>query len=266
MVFWAGNFIVVKGAVGVLPPVGFTFLRYCLASVTLLALLRWREGSFRLPRGDIVPVFLLGAIGFGCYQMLWTVALQTIPAGDSALLIAATPVMTALLAMAVGADTPNSVKVAGALTSRSWASALVIAAGQGLVLGASLIGDGLTLLAAACWAIYTVFGCRHPAAALAARHIDLGARRRNDLHGSGRHRAARDDGPFGHRTRRALRDLLRRRARGRARERRRPPGRQGPRTDLGDRAAVPGPAARGRHGRGLPVRADPPRARSSVAP
>ena len=28
MVFWAGNFIVVKGALGVLPPVGFTFLRY----------------------------------------------------------------------------------------------------------------------------------------------------------------------------------------------------------------------------------------------
>ena len=111
---WAGNFIVVKGAVGVLPPVGFTFLRYCLAALTLLALLRWREGSFRLPRGDIVPVFLLGAIGFGCYQMLWTVALQTVPAGDSALLIAATPVMTALLAMAVGADTPNTVKVVGA--------------------------------------------------------------------------------------------------------------------------------------------------------
>ena len=62
---------------------------------------RGEQGSFRLPRGDIVPVFLLGAIGFGCYQMLWTVALQTVPAGDSALLIAATPVMTALLAMAL---------------------------------------------------------------------------------------------------------------------------------------------------------------------
>jgi drug/metabolite transporter (DMT)-like permease len=167
MVFWAGNFIVVKGAVGVLPPVGFTFLRYCLAALTLLALLRWREGSFRLPRGDIVPVFLLGAIGFGCYQMLWTVALQTVPAGDSALLIAATPVMTALLAMAVGADTPNTVKVVGALTSFLGVG-LVIAAGEGLVLGASLVGDGLTLLAAACWAIYTVFG-----AGILRRHSPL---------------------------------------------------------------------------------------------
>lgn len=157
MVFWAGNFIVVKGAIGILPPVGFTFLRYCIAAVTLLVLLRWREGAIRLPRGDVVPILGLGVIGFGCYQILWPVALQTIPAGDSALLIATTPVMTALLAMATGADTPSAVKLIGAFVSFAGV-ALVIAAGQGLVLGASLTGDLLTLVAAACWAIYTVFG------------------------------------------------------------------------------------------------------------
>jgi drug/metabolite transporter (DMT)-like permease len=159
MVFWAGNFIVVKGAIGILPPVGFTFLRYCIATITLLTLLRWREGAIRLPRGDVRAILSLGVIGFGCYQILWPVALQTIPAGDSALLIAATPVMTALLAMAVGADTPNAIKLLGAFVSFAGV-ALVIAAGQGLSLGASLGGDLLTLLAAACWAIYTVFGAR----------------------------------------------------------------------------------------------------------
>ena len=159
MVFWAGNFIVVKGAVEILPPIGFSFLRYCIAAATLLILLRWREGAIRLPRGDIVQIMLLGVIGFGCYQILWPIALQTIPAGDSALLIAATPVMTALLAMAVGADTPNAVKLIGAFISFAGV-ALVIAAGQGLDLGASLVGDVLTLVAAACWAVYTVFGAR----------------------------------------------------------------------------------------------------------
>ena len=159
MVFWAGNFIVVKGAIGILPPIGFTFLRYCIAAITLLVLLRWREGTIRLPRGDVRAILLLGVIGFGCYQILWPVALQSIPAGDSALLIATTPVMTALLAMAVGADTPNAIKLLGAFVSFAGV-ALVIAAGQGLVLGASLTGDLLTLLAAACWAIYTVFGAR----------------------------------------------------------------------------------------------------------
>lgn len=159
MVFWAGNFIVVKGAIGILPPVGFTFLRYCIAAITLLVLLRLREGAIRLPRGDVLPILLLGVIGFGCYQILWPVALQTIPAGDSALLIATTPVMTTLLAMAVGADSPNAVKLIGASVSFAGV-ALVIAAGQGLVLGASLVGDLLTIAAALCWAIYTVFGAR----------------------------------------------------------------------------------------------------------
>jgi drug/metabolite transporter (DMT)-like permease len=167
MVFWAGNFIVVKGAVGVVPPIAFTFLRYVLASVTLLVLLRWREGVIRLPHGDILRLALLGSVGFGWYQVLWPVALQTIPAGDSALLIATTPVITALLAIAVGADAANPVKVIGALVSFVGV-ALVIAAGQGVNLGVSLVGDLLTLGAAVCWALYTVYG-----AAILQRHSPL---------------------------------------------------------------------------------------------
>jgi drug/metabolite transporter (DMT)-like permease len=167
MVFWAGNFIVVKGAVGVVPPIAFTFLRYVLASVTLLVLLRWREGAIRLPHGDILRLALLGSVGFGCYQVIWPVALQTIPAGDSALLIATTPVITALLAIAVGADAANPVKVIGALVSFVGV-ALVIAAGQGVNLGVSLVGDLLTLGAAVCWALYTVYG-----AAILQRHSPL---------------------------------------------------------------------------------------------
>jgi len=167
MVFWAGNFIVVKGAIGILPPVGFTFLRFALAAVSLLALLRWREGAIRLPRGDVVQIALLGIVGFGCYQIIWSVALQTIPAGDSALLIATTPVITALLAVITGADAPNPIKLLGALVS-FLGVAVVIGAGQGLDLGVSLLGDLLTLVAAVCWAVYTVFG-----AGILRRHSPL---------------------------------------------------------------------------------------------
>jgi drug/metabolite transporter (DMT)-like permease len=159
MVFWAGNFIVVKGAIGILPPVGFTFLRYVLASLTLLILLRWRQGTIRLPHGDILRIALLGVVGFGCYQILWPVALQSIPAGDSALLIATTPVLTALLAAATGSETPSAARLTGALISFVGVG-IVIAAGQRLDLGVSLVGDLLTIAAASCWAIYTVFGAR----------------------------------------------------------------------------------------------------------
>src|SRR4051812_1745257 len=113
MVIWAGNFIVVKDALNELPPVGFTTIRFALAAVVLLLVCRWREGSVRLPRGDVLPLFVLGALGFGIYQPLWTIALGQTTAGDSALLIAATPIFVLLIAAAIGADNLTPMRVVG---------------------------------------------------------------------------------------------------------------------------------------------------------
>ena len=156
MVVWAGNFIVVKSAVAVLPPVGFTFLRFLLASVTLLVLLRVREGSIGMPRRDVVPILALGGLGFGLYQIFWTTGLTTIAAGDSALIIAATPVLVAILAVIARSDVLTPIKLAGVLISFAGV-AVVIASGPGLSLGGSLAGEGITLAAALCWSIYTAF-------------------------------------------------------------------------------------------------------------
>ena len=156
MALWAANFIVVKAAIEQIPPATFAFLRFGIAAVTLLIVLQWREGSLRLPRRDVIPVLGLGALGFGLYQLLWSSALQDIPAGDSALLIASTPVMTALLAVYSGADTLTRAKLLGSLVSFAGV-AVIVASGPGLAL-TSAIGAGLTLVAAACWSVYTAFG------------------------------------------------------------------------------------------------------------
>lgn len=156
MVLWAGNFIVVKSALAVLPPVGFTFLRFVLASLTLLILLRWREGSIGLPRRDLVAMWILGGLGFGLYQILWTTGLTTVAAGDSALIIAATPVLVALLAVAARSDVLTPLKLAGVLVSFAGV-AIVVASGPGLSLGGSIAGELITLAAAVCWSVYTAY-------------------------------------------------------------------------------------------------------------
>jgi drug/metabolite transporter (DMT)-like permease len=156
MVLWAGNFIVVKSAVAVLPPVGFTFLRFTLASATLFLLLRWREGSIGLPRRDLIAIMGFGALGFGVYQILWTTGLTTVPAGDSALIIAATPVLVALLAVVARTDVLTPTKLAGVLISFAGV-AIVIASGQGLTFGGTIVGELITLGAALCWSIYTAY-------------------------------------------------------------------------------------------------------------
>jgi drug/metabolite transporter (DMT)-like permease len=157
MVLWAANFIVVKSAVAQLPPVGFTFLRFTLASLTLLVLLRWREGSIGLPRRDLVAILGLGAVGFGAYQILWTTGLTTVPAGDSALLIATTPVLVALLSVVARSDVLTPVKLAGVVISFVGV-VVVIGSGPGFTLGNSIAGEAITLAAAVCWSAYTAFG------------------------------------------------------------------------------------------------------------
>jgi drug/metabolite transporter (DMT)-like permease len=154
---WAGNFVVAKSAIEVLPPIGFAALRFSLASVVLLAVLRRREGTWRPPRRDLPAMIGLGVLGFGIYQILWVTALRSISAGDSSLLIAATPVLTALLAVAAGTDVLTPSKLGGALVSFVGV-AIVVGADTGLDLGRSLGGDLLTLVAAGCWAVYTAYG------------------------------------------------------------------------------------------------------------
>lgn len=156
---WAGNFVVSKAAISSVPPVAYAALRFALASLILVAVLRWREGSLGLPRRDAMAMVALGCLGFGLYQILWTTALGMISAGDSALLIASTPVITALLAVAIGTDRFTPAKLVGALVALAGV-ALVVGVDSGIDLGRSLPGDLLTLTAAACWATYMSFGAR----------------------------------------------------------------------------------------------------------
>lgn len=157
MAIWAGNFVVVKAAFSELPPVGYASIRFLIAGLLLLAFCRWREGSVGLPRRDILPVAALGAVGFGIYQVLWTTALSHSTAGNSALIIAATPIFTMLVAVAIGSDTFSWAKAAGALVSFVGVG-LVIGAGSGFSLADHLTGDLMTLVAALCWACYVSFG------------------------------------------------------------------------------------------------------------
>ncbi|HEY4753315.1 MAG TPA: DMT family transporter, partial [Candidatus Limnocylindrales bacterium] len=165
VMIWSANFVVVKAAIDVVGPLTFTTARWAVAVVTLLLLARWRDGGVRSPGRYRWRLIGLGMLGFGAYQVLWTTGLTQITAGESALIIAAAPVATTLLAGAVRLDRLTAPKLAGALTAFAGV-AIVVGAEAGVALGASLLGEALTLAAALLWAVYTVSGTR------VLRHVD----------------------------------------------------------------------------------------------
>jgi drug/metabolite transporter (DMT)-like permease len=83
------------------------------------------------------------------------------------LLIAATPVFTAVIAVLIGADTLGPVKALGVGLSFVGV-VVVVASGVGIELTGSPLGFALTLGAALCWATYTAVGAR-----LLRRHSPL---------------------------------------------------------------------------------------------
>lgn len=177
MLTWGANVVAVKAILSDVPPILFAFVRFGTAFLVLLAILRWREGSIGLPRRDVVPMLLLGLAGFGLYQDLWATALGRTTASNSALITAATPVSTMLIAAAVGSDTISRPKVIGAVIALSGAVAVVVAT-HGIGFTGASAGDLMTFAATICWACYVAFGApvlrRHSPLRTATWAIGLG--------------------------------------------------------------------------------------------
>jgi drug/metabolite transporter (DMT)-like permease len=177
MLTWGANVVAVKAVLADVPPVLFAFVRFGSAFLVLLAILRWREGNVGLPRADILPMLLLGLAGFGLYQDLWATALGRTTASNSALITAATPVSTMLIAAAIGSDTLSRAKLLGSAISFSGAVA-VVGVTHGFGFAGASAGDLMTFAATVCWGCYVAFGApvlrRHSPLRTATWPIGLG--------------------------------------------------------------------------------------------
>ena len=153
---WGVNFSVIKVALGELHPLAFNALRFPIASLVLLVLVR-ASGRLRLPdRADWPRIAVLGLLGNVVYQMLFIYGIDRTTAGNASLLLATTPIWTLLLTVVSGHERPSPLVWLGVVGTAA-GMGLVVAGGEGLEMGsASLAGDALMVGASILWSIYTV--------------------------------------------------------------------------------------------------------------
>jgi len=156
---WGVNFSAVKFALGGLAPLAFNTLRFGVATVVLLTIMRLRGESFWLRRQDILPVFILGFSGHTLYQALFINGMARTTPAIGALLMATSPLFVVIYGMLLGLERPRRTVIAGILLSFV-GTLLLIAGGQGelSLRRETLLGDLLILLAAMMWAAYTLGG------------------------------------------------------------------------------------------------------------
>jgi drug/metabolite transporter (DMT)-like permease len=104
---WGVNYAVVKHALAQFDPLAFNAIRFCIASVFVFVVLR-AQGELGWPdRGDRLKLVGLGLLGNVIYQGGFVLGLARTPAGSASLILAVSPVMTALLSALTGHERPG---------------------------------------------------------------------------------------------------------------------------------------------------------------
>ena len=155
-VIWGVNFPLIKIALEVVPPLAFNALRFPMAAVALLLLLRSLGIRSKMERSDVLSILALGVLGHVGYQLLFILGVARTTAGNASLLLATSPAWTVMLSAMTGSERiPRPVW--GGVVATLVGMGLVVAGGAGLEFQRSTLdGDLLMMLAAIAWASYTV--------------------------------------------------------------------------------------------------------------
>ena len=183
---WGTNYSIVKSALREIEAQAFNACRMAIASVVFLGIIvgvrRLRAGSaspdstglasilytpIPFTSRDWLTLAWLGVIGHCLYQYLFIGGLARTSVANSSLLLAATPVVIALLSAVLGQDRISRFHWLGAALSMF---GLYIVVGRDASMSDhSLSGDLMMLGAVICWAVYTLIAGR-----LMIRHSPVG--------------------------------------------------------------------------------------------
>lgn len=162
--FWAGNAVLARSAVGAVPPFTLSFWRWALALLILLTLALPRVlEQWHLVRRYWRTLLALAVTSVASYNTLLYLALQTTTAINVTLVASVMPVSIVALSWAWMGERLGPVQVVGMVVS-FLGVLLVISDGRPeMLLGLEVrAGDVWVLLAVAAWSIYSVLLRRHP--------------------------------------------------------------------------------------------------------
>ena len=159
-VFWSGVFPAVSIVLRSMGLFTSVFLRFSLAAMILLFLLRWRER--RLPRlspREFVMVLVLGVLGISVYNCLFSYGLTLVEASRAALIVPTNPAFTALFAAILLKERLGAVRAAGIALSVLGAL-WVLARGDFHMLASFQfgLGEGVLVACIFMWSGYTLLG------------------------------------------------------------------------------------------------------------
>lgn len=175
--FWGTSFAAAKIALQELYPLNLVFLRFTLASIIFGAILLHLRKDSKLELRDIPTFLVMGFVGITSYFYIQFTGLQYTTTIHSALIIATSPLLVAVISGVLHIEKINSAMLCGIGLAFVGVS-LVVCGGTfaGILQLQTLKGDLMLLSNAIVWAGITLYGKKvllkyRPIVAMAYMHI-----------------------------------------------------------------------------------------------
>ena len=150
-------FPISKYGLAYIEPFTFAFYRFVIASILLLAVVKFRKKSIKIEKQDYLKIIGLGILIIPLNQLLFLTGQSFTTASHGALLFATTPIWILITAIIHLKERPKFKRILGIILALSGVG--VVMTSGALHLGTDyLFGDLLILIAVVAWAYYTVLG------------------------------------------------------------------------------------------------------------
>jgi len=157
VLLWAANIPLVKDALREFSPMSFNALRIPLSALLLWIPMLLLKRRIHIQPRDIWKILVLGIIGNVFYLTLFIHGLELTKAGNVGLLMSVGTVFTALLSRLLGHEYQDRRVWVGIFLSFGGVAVILLESAEFAVGTGTLVGDLITLTAACCWSVYTVF-------------------------------------------------------------------------------------------------------------
>jgi drug/metabolite transporter (DMT)-like permease len=161
---WAGNVVLARGVIHIIPPIGFAFRRWTLAFLILTSV-TWphvrKDWPIIIKHWKVLVA--LSLVGVTCFNTLLYMAVHTTTAINCALIQTTMPAFIILITLVAFRESVRFLQMAGAILCVMGASLVVLRGDLTTALDMSFAqGDLLMLLAVICYGIYTVLLRKRP--------------------------------------------------------------------------------------------------------
>ena len=154
MVCWAFNFVALKLVYGQIDPSTLALTRFAVMWSVLALICRLAGFSLRYAKEDFIRLMTLGFLSMGVYIIVFLEGMQRTTATDGAILLATSPIWTALIAVLFRHERFSWGALGGAVVAFGGVAFVVLSGSQGG--HGQVIGNVLILISALLWALCAV--------------------------------------------------------------------------------------------------------------